>query len=183
MRLFVLLSLFLMLPALASAQDQRYASLSEGTEDAVRQHFEHMEAVLADRMDYESLIGFFHRTIDDNAMFEMRVQNPALPQAVNGQSFSMSKQDYINSYLIGSAGVRDYAVSVRPVSIQTQGNTVQTREIISERGYVVSTPDQAALPQYFESRTTCQSVRDVVGRNIKLLESRCDTVVSMESSI
>ena len=53
MRLFVLLSLFLMLPALASAQDQRYASLSEGTEDAVRQHFEHMEAVLADRMDYD----------------------------------------------------------------------------------------------------------------------------------
>lgn len=173
----------IVLPSFAMAQDSVIASLSQSSEQNVRQYYDDMERVLSDRMNYESVMKFFHEGVNDNASFMMSVENPSLSDAQKGQSFKMTKQDYINSFLIGSAGVRDYAVSVEPVQVQRVGDHVQSVSVLKERGYVENTSDVAALPQYFESSTVCHSRHKENEGSMQLVESACKTTIANESSI
>ena len=175
--------LLILLPTVSMAQDAFIASLRQDPEQSVRQYYHDMERVLSNRMEYDAVMKFFHQGVNDQASFTMTVDNPSMTSAQQGQSFKMTKQDYINSFLIGSAGVRDYSVSVEPVNIRAIGDEIQSVSVLKERGYVENPSDFAALPQYFESRTVCHSQHKDNNGTVQLTESECQTTISHESSI
>ena len=159
-----------------------HASLSVNDEKSVRDHYVKMEKVLSNRRDHEALVSFFHTAIHDEASFEMTFSNPAISKGQQ-TNLKMTKQDYINSFLVGSAQVHDYSAVVEPLEIKSEGSTITALSLLKERGYVLNPQDQSALPQYFESQTLCKSEHVEDNGAIQVVDSHCKTNVSYESAI
>lgn len=169
--LFGLLALLIILnPSLSDASD------SVITKDLIVEKNEKMEELLTKREPRET-IQFLHNHIDEQAVFNIEMNNPTMPAAQTTNQFQMNKQDYINSFITGMHYVDDYRVSIKTQSIDIAADqkTAIVHEVMLEEGTMLNAQDplKAGLP--FSSKTNCTTRYTIQNGQMKSDQASCQT--------
>jgi len=152
-------------------------------EAQIKEDLQTMETVLNNKSDVQKLLTFFHTFIDESANFDISVQNPTLPENMQANSFSMNKEQFINSFLQGTQNIQNYSVSVNVEKVVQNQDKVTSAHTLIERGVVSNPMDPTETGKAFISETKCLSNYDANAKTIAVKDSMCKTTVSFEEEI
>lgn len=161
------------------------ASQAKDYKDVTLEKFAKMESALNDRQDYKGTIDFLHTYIDENAVLEMKFDNPTLPKAIQGQVIEMSKADYINSFVMGTSNIDQYEITIenRSIEFDVDRKTVRTINTFVESGQVVQISKPSKQPEPFNSITTCLYEHKFENNDLTLIRAECETKVGLMQDI
>ncbi len=151
----------------------------------IRSIFKEMEGVLNQKSDLSKRVSFLHNFISDNATFTVKISNPTMPKATQGQVIEMSKGDYINTFIQGTNFVENYhlEITVQRIEINAKSGEAISTHTFVESGLMMN-PFQLHKPgQDFISRTKCISRHGLKNGQAVLLGSECRTDVSFAEQV
>lgn len=150
----------------------------------VEQTYSTFETMLNEGNQPQELMAFLHDTISDDAAIEVTISNPSAPAGAPDE-MTLSKADYINSYVYGPRTVDGYAVQIKTAEIGNDKaqNTVTTRDTLTERGTVKNPMDPQDKGKDFISRTECQSTFAGKDGHAVLQSATCHTSIAFETDV
>ena len=157
----------------------------DDTAQRIEQTYEQIRQLLSDRGNYREVAGLFHTLIDDQARFTMTLRDDLAPGRDAAQRFTLTKTDYINSYLQGMSFVQDHdlEVQIKDVALAHDGQSATVKETITETGMSVDPVNPKTVQRPFITVHECETKYDVSGKSLKIKGSSCVSTIHASENI
>ena len=155
---------------------------TENTEQKIRESFQNFSSILNEKSAPEELIKFLHESIKQDAEFKLVINNPQINS--NASEETLTKADYINSFLYGPRTIQNYNmdIKVKNISKQDSGNKWISNVVYIESGDM-KTNYSSAPGKPFTSITSCE-VTHILEKSNPLLDSAtCKTQILAEQDV
>lgn len=150
--------------------------------DMIEGKFQTMATLMNDRQATQDAAAFFDSYVSPDAVFEMTADNPTIEQDIE---LTFGKNDYINSYIMGTNFVEDYQMDIKTVSVEISddGKEAVSKEVITEQGVSTNPMEQNSQGQFFVSTTTCETHHALEGNKPVSTGGKCHTTTSLQDAI
>jgi hypothetical protein len=139
-----------------------------------------MEKLLQNR-DAKATINFLHNLVQENAVFDIELDNPTLTKKIGKNTIKIGKVDYINSFIQGLSYIDDYKVKINTndIKVSADKKSVEVTETMVEHGVIKRNKD----PVSFNSKTTCVATYLVDESTLSYSKASCKTVTGATNTI
>jgi len=146
---------------------------------------EKMSALLENRAQINDTVTFLHEHISEQAVFDMSMSNATMPKDAPQANIQMSKADYINSFIQGTHYVEDYHIDIKTVEVQPTngGNSVMSKEIMTEQGVAMNPNDIKDPGKAFISTTKCVTIHEIKDEKAVSVRAKCHTDTSFLNAV
>ena len=150
----------------------------------IQSNAKRFESLLNQKSDERALINFMHNAISHNADIHVSVDRPQTMHPVP-ESLKLSKEDYINSFVLGPRMIQNYHASITQSDFRYDAakGIVHVKETLKETGLQPNPQNVNDSGQDFETITACAATYTVTGNEPLLTSSDCKTVIAFEQGV